>query len=160
MESLEKIGKLMNNGFLWVGGIALLLLMGLASANVVLRPFGIPVKGSYELIGFLGAITIASALGYAQMTGIHIIVDILTSRYSKSTLRIVDSISSFLCMIFFILVTWQTTVLATNIWKRGETSETLKIVYYPFIFLVSLGFAVFSFNLIIGLLKNFQNKEG
>ncbi len=159
MEDLERTCKLMNRGFLWIGGVALILLMTLATANVALRPFGIPVRGSYELVGFLGAITIASALGYSQKIKMHIVVDILTSRYSKSMLRIANSISYFLCMVFFILVTWQTTVLATNIWKRGETSETLKLVYYPFIFIVSLGFAVFSLNLIVDLLKTIQGRE-
>jgi len=35
----------------------------------------------------------------------------------------------------------------------------LKIVFHPFIYTVSLGFAVFSLTLIIDFLKNFKGKE-
>lgn len=151
----------MNKWFIWVGGAALLALTGIACANMLLRPLGSPLKGAYELVGFFGALTVAFALGYAQITRSHIAVDILSTHYSKRTQRIMNGFSSFLCTIFFILVAWQTFVFGTTIWKRGETSETLRIIYHPFVYMVAICCALLAFVLFIDFLKSlFPTKGG
>jgi TRAP-type C4-dicarboxylate transport system permease small subunit len=63
---------------------------GIACANMLLRPLGIPLKGAYELVGFLGALGVAFALGYAQMIRSHIAVRILATQYSKRTQRALE----------------------------------------------------------------------
>jgi TRAP-type C4-dicarboxylate transport system permease small subunit len=158
--ALEKISRLLNKWSIWIGGAALLLMIGIACANMLMRPLGAPLKGAYELVGFFGALTVAFALGHAQITGSHIAVDILATRYSKRTQRIMNAISSFLCMIFFVLVAWQTAVFATTIWKRGETSETLRIIYHPFVYLVAICCALLAFVLFIDFLKSLGFGKG
>jgi len=160
VRMLEKMSNLLNKWFLWAGGIALLAMTAIACANMLMRPLGAPLKGAYELVGFLGALTVALALGYAQISRSHIAVDILGTRYSKRTQRIVNAGSSLLCTIFFILVGWQVVVFATAIWKRGETSETLRIIYHPFIYLVALCCLLLSLVLFIDFLKTFSPGEG
>jgi TRAP-type C4-dicarboxylate transport system permease small subunit len=158
--ALEKISNLLNKWFLWVGGAALLIMMGISCANMFLRPFGIPLKGAYELAGFLGALTIALPLGYAQITRSHISVDILATKLSKRSQRMIHAISSFFSMIFFALVAWQVFVFATTIWKRSETSETLRIIYHPFIYAVAFCCALLSFVLLIDFLKSLTPGKG
>ena len=158
--ALEKISRLLNKWSLWIGGAALLLMIGIACANILMRPLGAPLKGAYELVGFFGALTVAFALGHAQITGSHIAVDILATRYSKRTQRIMNAISSFLCMIFFVLVAWQVAVFATTIWKRGETSETLRIIFHPFVYLVAICCALLAFVLFIDFLKSLGFGKG
>ena len=160
IAALEKISNRLNKWFLWVGGAALLIMMGISCANMFLRPFGIPVKGAYELAGFLGALTIALPLGYAQITRSHIAVDILATKMSKQAQRIVFATSSFFSMIFFALVAWQVFVFATTIWKRSETSETLRIVYHPFIYAVAFCCVLLSFVLLIDFLKSLTPEKG
>ncbi len=158
--TLEKISNVLSKWFVWVGGFALLLMIGIACANMLLRPLGSPLKGAYELVGFFGAMTVAFALGYSQMTRSHIAVDILAIHYSKRTQRVMNIISSFICTIFFVLVTWQTAVFATTIWKRGETSETLRIIYHPFVYLVALCCLLLAFVLFIDFLKSLTPEKG
>jgi len=159
MEYLEKINNVLNKILLILGSGAVFLLMSVATVNVVLRyPFKIPWRGAYEVVGFLGAIVIAFALGYTQKRKDHIVVDILTERFPKKVNRTLDGISYFVTMIFFAIVSWQVLVWGIKIMKSGEVSETLKIIFHPFIFCVSLGFAVFSFTLLIDFLKNLQSK--
>jgi TRAP-type C4-dicarboxylate transport system permease small subunit len=160
MEALEKISSGLNKWFAYLGGVALLTMTAIACANMVLRPLGAPLKGAYELVGFFGALTVALPLGYAQITRSHIAVDILATRYSKRTQRVMNAISSFLCMIFFALVAWQVTVFATTIWKRGETSETLRIIYYPFVYVVALCCALLAFVLFVDFLKSLVPTKG
>jgi len=83
----------------------------------------------------------------------------LTEKFPKRVNRILDGISYFVTMIFFAIVSWQVFVWGIKIWKSGEVSETLKIIFYPFIFSVGFGFALFSFTLLIDFLKNLQSKE-
>ena len=150
---LERISHHLSRWFSWVGGVALLSLTGIACANMLMRPAGTPITGAYELVGFFGALVVALPLGFAQITRSHISVDILATHYSKRTQRIMNAISSFLCMIFFILVAWQSALYASTIWKRGETSETLRIIYYPFVYVVALCCLLLSIVLLIDFLK-------
>jgi TRAP-type C4-dicarboxylate transport system permease small subunit len=157
---LEQISNPLNKWFIWIGGAALLTMMGISCANMFLRPFGVPLKGAYELAGFLGALTIALPLGYAQITRAHISVDILASQFSKRMQKIMNAISSFLSMIFFVLVAWQVFVFATTIWKRGETSETLRIIYHPFIYAVAFCCGLLAFVLFIDFVKLLAPEKG
>jgi TRAP-type C4-dicarboxylate transport system permease small subunit len=159
MNALEKIDDFLNKILLILGSVAVLGLMALATLNVVGRIFGAPYRGAYEIVGFLGAITIAFALGYTQKRKDHIVVDILTQKFPNRVNRILDGINYLITTVFFIVVSWQVAVWGMKIWKSGEVSETLKIAYHPVIFCVSLGFAVFSLTLIVDFLKNLQSKE-
>jgi len=143
-----------------VGSVAVLSLMSIATVNVVLRFFfNAPYRGAYEVVGFLGAIVIAFALGYTQKRKAHIVVDILTEKFPKRVNRILDGINYFITMIFFAIVSWQVFVWGMKISRSGEVSETLKIIFHPFVYSVAVGFVVFSFTLMIDFLKNFQSKE-
>src|SRR4030067_2048866 len=107
----------------------------------------------------MGAIVIAFALGHTQKRKDHIVVEILTEKFPKRVNRILDGINYFITTIFFAIVSWQVFVWGMKISKSGEVSETLKIMFHPFIFSVSVGFAIFSLTLIIDSLKNFKGKE-
>jgi len=161
MGFLEKINNFLNKILMIVGSVAVLSLMSLATVNVVLRFFfNAPYRGAYELVGFMGALVIAFALGYTQKRKDHIVVDILTAKFPKRVNKILDRINYFVTTIFFIIVSWQVFVWGMKISKSGEVSETIKIIFHPFVYSVSLGFAVFSLTLILDFMKNFQGKEG
>ena len=161
MGYLEKINDFLNKILMVVGSLAVLLLMSIATVNAFMRlPFlKTTWRGAYETVGFLGAIVIAFALGYTQKRKDHIVVDILTDKFPKRVNRVLDGINYFITTIFFAIVSWQVFVWGLKISKSGEVSETLKIVFHPFVYSVSLGFAVFSLTLIIDFLKNFKSKE-
>jgi TRAP-type C4-dicarboxylate transport system permease small subunit len=157
---LERISNELSKWFSWIGGVALLSLTGIACANMLMRPTGTPLTGAYELVGFFGALVVALPLGYAQITRSHISVDILATRYSKKTNRIMNATSSLLCMVFFILVAWQSAIYASTIWKRGETSETLRIIYHPFVYVVALCCLLLALVLFVDFLKSIAFLKG
>ena len=86
-------------------------------------------------------------------------VDILTEKFSKNANRVLNIISYGITMVFFAVVSWQIFVFGIKIWKSGEVSETLKIIYHPFIFSVSVGFAVLSLTIIIDFLRTIFMQE-
>jgi TRAP-type C4-dicarboxylate transport system permease small subunit len=160
MDLLQKFVEFLNKIMLILGGIAVLALMLLATSNVTLRVFHAPFRGTYEFVGFLGAIVIAFALGYTQQRKDHIVVDILTERFSKQTNRVLDTVNYLVTMVFFAIIAWQIIVWGNKLVIGAEVSETLKIIYYPFVYSVALGFAIFSLTLLVDFLQTvFKRKE-
>ena len=160
MDFLEKIRNLLDKVFLVLGGLAVLALMVLATGNVCSRVFGMPYRGAYELVAFLGALVTAFALGYTQRKKSHIVVDILTETFRPGVKKVLDGISYFIGMVFFALIAWVILTWGVKIAGSGEVSETLKIAYYPFIYGVSLGFAFLCLTLLLDFLHVILKKGG
>ena len=129
---------------LGAGGVSVVLIMTLASVNVILRLFSEPLRGVYEVIAYLGAVAVAAALGYTQRCRAHIVVDIISDKYGRHLRRAVDAVSSLIMTVFFFLVAKALFYWGLSLSESGEVSETLKIVYHPFVFCVSAGFAMLS----------------
>lgn len=160
MESLDKISRGLNRILVCMAGIFLTGMVLLACSNIFLRLLWVPVKGTFELMGLFGAIIVAFALGHTQVKRGHVAVDILVNRFSKKTRRILSGINYSICMIFFAGAAWQIATVATNLWKTGEVTETLRIIFYPFTYGVALGCVVLVLVLLIDLLKLFVAEKG
>ena len=156
MDKIEKIIAAINRICIVIGGVSLLLMMLIGFANVASRCFWRPLKGSFEIIGFLGAVTTAMALGYTQTRKNHVAIDILANRYSFRWRQRAKGVSYFVSALFFAMASWQTTLWGMNILQSGETSETLRISYYPFIFVVSFGLGFLAIILFLDFLKTLQ----
>lgn len=159
MKFLDQLDLILNKGLMIIGGIALLLLMVLATGNVALRIFQIPFSGCYEIVSFLGAIVTAAALGHTQRNRDHIIVDILSDKFPPRIKKAVDAVSYLIITVFFIVVARQTFLWGMKIRESGELSETLKIIYHPFIFGVALGFAFLALSGAVDFFKVLFNGE-
>lgn len=125
--------------FIIIGGVFLVAMVLLTCANIVLRMVWLPVQGTVELMGFFGAIVTACALGYTQIKRGHIAVDVLINMFSRSTRNILQIINNLLCLSFFGLVAWQLLKKAEILRQSGEVTETLRIIYYPFMYVVAVG---------------------
>ncbi len=139
MEFLRKWIRRANSGLFCLAGICLMLMMALACSNVVMRFFGHPIKGTFELMGFLGAMAAALALAGTQAGGGHIVITLFQRHFPRKMRRMLDILTSCINLFFFGLMAWQTFELALGIREFEELSETLQIVYYPFILVVCLG---------------------
>jgi len=74
-------------------------------------------------------------------------------RFSKRTQSVLNGINALICMFFFAVVAWQIAKYGTTLWKTGEVTETLRIIYYPFTYGVALGCAVLSMVFLIDFVK-------
>ena len=156
---LERLSALLRKLCMIIGGVALLALTLLATSNVALRIVRAPVSGTYEVVSFLGAVVTAGALGYTQRRKDHIVVDILSDRFPGPVKRVLDAVSHALALVLFSIVSWQTFVYGKRLMRTGELSETLKIAFHPFVFLVSAGVAVLALTLLLDLLGTVWRKE-
>jgi TRAP-type C4-dicarboxylate transport system permease small subunit len=157
---LERLSALLRKFLLVAGGVALLALVLLATANVALRIVRVPVSGTYEIVSFLGAVVTAGALGYTQKRKDHIVVDILSGTFPDPVKRALDGVNYAVTTALFAVVSWQTFAWGRRLMESGELSETLKIAYHPFVFFVSLGFGVLALTLFLDLLATLLAKRG
>jgi TRAP-type C4-dicarboxylate transport system permease small subunit len=159
MTTLDRIDNLLGRVLLALSGAAVLALMLLATGNVVLRIFHAPFRGTYEIVSFLGAIGVAFALASTQRGRGHIVVDILSSRYPRPVRRLIDALSAAISAVFFGIAAWQVSVWGMRIMAAGEVSETLKVVYHPFIFGVAAGFGLLTLTCLLDIPRAFGRDE-
>ena len=153
MTFLESFCKLLNQILIWVAGVFLSAMIVLTCANILFRLIWGPIRGTYELMGYFGAIITAFALGYTQIKKGHISVDIFVLGFSPKIQRVLHIINNLICMLFFGLATVQIAKYANILRETGQVTETLLIIYYPFTYGVSLGCAILSLVFLTELLK-------
>ena len=81
MTLLNRISDWLNRLLAWMAGAFLLGMVLLTCANILCRIFWVPIRGTFELMGFSGAVVTAFALGYTQMKKGHISVDVLVEKF-------------------------------------------------------------------------------
>ena len=159
MKYLNTLYDFLNKILIILSGVSVMALMLLATGNVVLRIIGVPFRGAYEVVSFLGAVVIAFALATTQQTKSNIVVDILTEKYPKELRLVVDKMADIIMVVFFGIACWQIYVWGIKIYESREVSETLKLPFYPFVFAVAIGFAMLSFTAFVDFLKKLLREE-
>ena len=157
---LERISTFLNRLLFGIAGVTLICMVVLTCANVFLRCVWVPIKGVYEFMGFFGAIVTAFALGYTQMKRGHVGIDIVVNQFSARTQRVLNGVNYLICMVFFALAGWQIAVWGTTIWRTGEVTETLRIIFYPFIYGTALGCLIICLVFVVDLLKVLLEQKG
>ncbi len=160
MKYFEKINLFLNRLLLFIGGVFLVSMILLCCANIFLRIGWMPVRGTFELMGFFGAIVTAFALSHTQKKHAHISVNVLIDTFSLQTRHVLRVINNLICFVFFLIVAWQMADKADTLMRAGEVTETLRIIYYPFTYAVAFGCLILAFTFLTDFLKVlFANKE-
>jgi len=160
MGFLKGINEWLSNVFLWIGGIALVLMTAISCMNMGLRMIGIPIAGIYDLVCYLGALVAALPLAYTQLKKGHIAVDIVSLLLPVRVRRTAVGISYVLGMVFFGAAAWKITSLANILRKSGEVSETLQMPFWPFTYAVAASCGLMVFCLFLDVLGMFEAPAG
>jgi TRAP-type C4-dicarboxylate transport system permease small subunit len=127
-----------------LGMMMLGAMMFLTATDVILRYlFNRPVSGAYELIEYMMAIVVPFGIAYCAYQRGHVAVDLLVVRFSKRLQAAIGTITSFLTLGLFVLITWQNLRYIREQYDSQLTSAVLLIPVYPFIAIVTVGTAVF-----------------
>ncbi len=159
---LDRAEKSLQHLLVLCGGLLLVGMTVLTGANIVTRIIWEPIRGTFELMGYFGAVVTAFALGYTQKYRGHIAVNVLIQRFSPRVQKLLNSFNNLICGLFFIVVTWQMNLKARGFLRTEEVSETLRIIFYPFTYAVAVGCGfmamVFVFDLVRDLLANWGGR--
>jgi TRAP-type C4-dicarboxylate transport system permease small subunit len=159
MNSIIAFCHWLNKNALKLAGLFLAAMILLSCGNIFLRLVWIPIKGTYELLGFFSAVVAGLALGHAQLENAHTSVDILTDRYPPVVKKMITAAGHIICAIFFTIAAWQVWVWANTLRISGEVTETLRIYYYPFTFILGAGFFLLALASFGKLLIMFTREE-
>jgi TRAP-type C4-dicarboxylate transport system permease small subunit len=153
MEFLFRVSCSLNRLLLILGALVLCLMMALATCNMIFGFVGQPIKGAYEVTGFLGALAACLALAPTQQVRGHIAVTIFDRFIPKKIRRFLNLVTQILLACFFVLIIRQLVLLGLSLRLFGELSESLRIPFYPLIFILAFGFGALVLTLLIQLLS-------
>ena len=136
--------------------IAVIAMMLLSTADVVMRLFGKPIPGTYELVGFLGAIVVSFALVFTSMEKGHIAVEILEEKLPQRAQLSIEAVCNLIGALLFGVIAYQAVLYALDMKQSGEVSLTLQMPPYPFIFGIAAGCALLCLLLVADFIKSVQ----
>jgi TRAP-type C4-dicarboxylate transport system permease small subunit len=123
----------------WVGVMGILLMFVVNFIDVVgAKLFVRPLPGSVEIISFSQIVAIAPAIAFTLILGRHIRVEFILDRFPKRIRAAITSVSSFLSLILFVLIVWQSYLYGVSLQKAGEIGSTSHLPLYPFAYLIAL----------------------
>jgi TRAP-type C4-dicarboxylate transport system permease small subunit len=144
----ERIGNVMTL-VNYIAGAAVVAMMLLTCADIVMRFFGRPLPGVYDLVGFLGAVSVSFALAYTSVQRGHVAVEILMEKLPQRIQFRLQSIGNLVGAVFFLFLTWQSFLYARELFDSGEVSMTVAMPIHPFVFGMSAGCGLLSLVLIV-----------
>ncbi len=158
-RSIKKGAEIFSGWLAYCAGAALLVMMVLVNANVILRPLGLPIWGTYELVGFLGSLTLSLGLFKVTLNRGHMAVEVLTSKLPPGLNRVLSRFNKALGTVILGLVAWRSGCYGLEIWRTGEVSQTLSMPFHPFVFGVALAFGVSALAMLLDLFGVFGREE-
>jgi len=132
----------LSRGLNALAGAAVAAMMLLTCADIVLRLLRRPLTGTYELVGFCGALAVSFALAQTSIDRGHIAVDFLVQRFPPRVRAVVEAVNSLVAAALFGLVAWQAVGYAASLRRAGEVSMTLQLPVYPIAYGIALGCGV------------------
>jgi TRAP-type C4-dicarboxylate transport system permease small subunit len=155
MERFQTFVRRLCGVMTFIAGVFLTAMILLTCANILFRLFWVPISGTFELMGFFGAVAVAFALGYTQLHRGHIAVDVLITLFSEKTKTRLRMFNDCICFVFFVLVAWRIADKAGVLRETGEVTETLRIIYYPFTYATAAGCAALALVFLAALMAQF-----
>jgi len=138
MTRFAAVTQRMSKGMNVIGGIILILMMLLTVTDVVLRIFGKPIMGAYELVSIAGALVVGFAIPRASWDDAHVYVDLLITGLSRKTKAVFQATTKFLGFVLFLLLGLNLLFKGNELYRAGEVSLTLHLPFYPAAYALAL----------------------
>jgi len=137
-----------------LSGVALTVLMALVTLNVILRAvFKSPILGTYDLTGLLTAIVIGCGLAYCNIENGHIDISLFVDKAGAKASRWITVTGQIMSFIILSVYTYSLFVLGLRLMKANEVSVTAQIPVFPFVFLLSFCFLIFTLTVFLKIIE-------
>jgi TRAP-type C4-dicarboxylate transport system permease small subunit len=122
---------------LLIAGVTLAFMLIFTLVDVIMRAFGKPIVGDYEVISFLGAVVVGFSVPYTSLLKGHVVVDFLLEKLPKSTGDTIQLATRILSIALFLWMGWNFVIMSLDLIKSKEVTPVFKVPFYP----ISLGLA-------------------
>jgi TRAP-type C4-dicarboxylate transport system permease small subunit len=153
MRGLIKFTTWTSRTLNWVAGWSLVGMMLLTSADIVLRLFRRPILGTYEMVGFLGAVVASLAMAQTTLERGHVAVQVVVSKFSPQIQEVIYLVTHLLSLLLFALLAWEGVSYGNDFRASGEVSLTLRMPFYPVVYGVAFSAAVVCLVLFVDILQ-------
>jgi TRAP-type C4-dicarboxylate transport system permease small subunit len=140
-STLGKVLKIVTKILDMIGGAALTFMMLLTVADVLMRAMGHPLVGTYEVVALSLALVIGFTIPKVSLDRGHIRVDLVIEKVSKRTRDLLNIFTRLVCLLLFLIITYNLFAVANELRASGEVSPTIQLPAYP----VAYGVAVCCF---------------
>jgi TRAP-type C4-dicarboxylate transport system permease small subunit len=118
----------------WIAGFALVCLMFLTVSDVILRAFGRPIAGVYDLTLLLAGVVIGFAVPFATWRKAHVRMVFFIDTLSSTWKKILMTLTYVLGIFLFFVVGRGLLLYGARVYSAGEVSMTVHLPFYPVIF--------------------------
>ncbi len=146
-----------------IAGVTLMVVMLMTVLDVILRYFGRPITGIYDLVALGGAVVIGFSIPYAAQKKIHVFMEMAQMFQSKLVERSLLVFARLLALAISIVVGWNLILLGNGFMKTGEASLTIQIAFYPVAIGLGICFLLQTFVFVVdicNLVTGAENRGG
>jgi TRAP-type C4-dicarboxylate transport system permease small subunit len=124
---LKIVTKILN----YIGSAALAFMMLLTVADVVMRAFGRPIIGTYEIVGLSLALVVGFTIPKVSYERGHVFMEVVLERLQQRNKNILNTFTRILCIILFVMIGYNLFLAGNEFHMSGEVSPTIQIPFYP-----------------------------
>jgi len=141
-----------------IAGVVLPFMMLITVADVILRFFGKPIVGTFELVAYTGALVVGFSIPFTSWARGHIYVDFFIQKLSAPARKSLNALTRLLGMALFFLAGWNLIKMGMDLAQSGEVSPTLQMPFYPFVYAIGISCLVQCLVLLADIVKIFEGK--
>jgi TRAP-type C4-dicarboxylate transport system permease small subunit len=119
---------------LLIAGLTLAFMFLFTLFDVVMRAFGKPIVGDFEIVSFLGAIVFGFSIPYTSLLKGHVIVDFLIEKLSGKAGRATNVATRILGIALFLWMSSNFVIMSLDLIKSHEVTPVFRLPYYPITF--------------------------
>jgi TRAP-type C4-dicarboxylate transport system permease small subunit len=149
LEGISAVNRWMQN----VASVALTFMMCLTTADVILRGFGRPIAGTYEIVAICGGIIIGFTTPITSLMRGHISVDFVVNKLSDRGKNLVNIVTRCVGIGLCLAISWYIMKIGTRFLTGGEVSGSLQLPLYPVAYGIAGCFFILSVVLFGDILK-------
>lgn len=116
-------------------GVGVLVMIVTICADVILRRFGVPIIGSYDIVKIAGALTLAMALPYTTAVKGHVAIEYFFHKFSRRSRLYIDIVCRLLGFMLFVFLGIRCFFYGNQLFRTGQVTQTLQlpIFWVPYI---------------------------
>jgi TRAP-type C4-dicarboxylate transport system permease small subunit len=160
MDAWSVLERKLCRSLLLISGLTLAFMLLFTLTDVVMRAFGKPIVGDYEIISFLGAVVVGFAIPYTTLLKGHVIVDFLIEKLPKNVSDGMQIATRIMGIALFLWASWNFVDMSLDLIKSKEVTPVFRLPYYPISFGLAFCCIVQSFTLFSQIMKIVRGRHG
>jgi TRAP-type C4-dicarboxylate transport system permease small subunit len=134
MNAWSAFERKMCRFLLLIAGLTLAFMLVFTLTEVIMRDFGKPIVGDFEVISFLGAVVVGFAIPYTSLQKGHVYVDFLLEKMPKKARNIMQIVTRILGIALFLWMGWNFIIMSVDLIRSKEVTPVFRWPYYPISF--------------------------